>query len=335
MSGSQAADTRSATFNRPLLEVSSLSVDVPCSGTIRRMVVSDLSFHLEQGELLAIVGESGSGKTLSGRALLGLLPAEALASGSVTLNGKELLGMPEPALRALRGSTISLVQQNSSRSLNPTMRVGDQIIEVIRAHGPVDHRTAKRRATSILESLGFRQAQQQMRAFPHELSGGMQQRVAMGIAIAGGPQLLIADEPTRSLDAISQRQTLTLLRHLQTEAHMAIILISHDLRTVAEIADNVLVMYAGRVVERVPASDIMLHSRMRYTRALLDALPQINGVKQASLKSVPMPLPNYTTDGCDFAPRCQYADSRCFKERPPAVSTTARHSHSCWHPFLS
>ncbi len=258
----------------PLLEVHGLQVSFAWRGRVVH-AVQDLSYQVLPGRTLAIIGESGSGKTVSCRALMGLLPPNASTEGSVCLDGQQVLGLGEPALRRLRGSVISMVFQDATRSLNPTMRVGQQIAEAIRLHEPMERGRALQCAADLLDLLRMPAARQRCSAYPHELSGGMRQRVLIAIAVAARPRVLIADEATSALDAITQADTLEMLGNLQKQFGMALIMVSHDLRLAMSFADDVIVMYAGRGVEYGPAERLASHPRMRYTRALLDAVRRL------------------------------------------------------------
>lgn len=234
--------------------------------------VDGLSYELAAGKTLAIVGGSGAGKTVACRALMGLLPESAEISGSVKLAGTELVGLPEERLRMHRGADIAMVFQDPARALNPTMRVGRQVAEVVRTHARIDRRGARRRAIELLRRLEIDAPEQRYRAYAHELSGGTCQRVMIAIALAGRPRVLIADEATRSLDVATQAQVLELLRSLQVQLGMAIVMICHDLRVAAAFADDVLVMHAGRAVEHIRAAHGLDAARAPYTRALVAAM---------------------------------------------------------------
>jgi len=236
--------------------------------------VAGLSYTLHAGETLALVGQSGSGKTVSCRALTGLLPPHAAVSGSALFMGKELLGLDERALRSTRGAGIAMIFQDPTRSLNPAMRVGRQIMEALRLHQRMSKDDAHRRAVQLLERFRLHPAEEQVFAYPHQLSGGMQQRVMIAIALASRPRILIADEATRSLDVITQAEVLRLLKELQQQLGMALVLITHDLRIAANVADNVIVMQGGVAVEQGSTPAVIRHPRSEYARALLDAAPR-------------------------------------------------------------
>jgi oligopeptide/dipeptide ABC transporter ATP-binding protein len=317
----------------PLLEIRGLCV------TFRRhphmiQAVAGLTFRLGAGRTLAIIGESGSGKTVSCRALMGLLPASATVTGSARLAGTDLIALKEPEMRRHRGSAISMVFQDPARSLNPTMRVGYQITEVVRHHEPVDGQTARRRALELLDLLRVPDAARRFLAYPHELSGGTRQRVLIAIALAGRPKLLIADEATRSLDAITQAGILALLKDLQRQLNMALILVSHDLSLASRVADEILVMYAGRAVEHAATRSLFGHPRMPYTRALIDAIPRFDLPPHSPFPVVPGHPPDLSAlpAGCAFAPRCGRASARCKDTQPVFAEQAHEHRYACWNP---
>lgn len=296
--------------------------------------VDGLSYRLLSGRTLAIVGESGSGKTVSCRALMGLLPQTAVIAGSARLDGKELLGLSEREMRRHRGAGIAMIFQDPTRSLNPTMRVGYQITEAIRLHQPLDRDEARRHAIELLDQLCVPAAKERFLAYPHELSGGLKQRVMIAIAIAGKPRLLIADEATRCLDPITQEETLLLLKDLQRHYGMALILISHDLRLAEDATDDVLVMYAGRAVEYAPTRKAFGHPRMHYTKSLIDSIPAFERAAHTFFTVPPGQPPDLTAlpCGCAFEPRCSSARARCAQARPILEQQEPGHWAACWHP---
>lgn len=317
----------------PLLELRDLAIRFESpSRTVR--AVDGLSYRLLPGRTLAIVGESGSGKTVSCRALIGLLPQTAVISGSARLDGKELLGLSEREMRRHRGADIAMIFQDPTRSLNPTMRVGYQITEAIRLHEPLDRDQARRRAIELLEQLCVPGAKERFLAYPHELSGGLRQRVMIAIAIAGKPRLLIADEATRCLDPITQEETLLLLKDLQRHYGMALILISHDLRLAEDATDDVLVMYAGRAVEYAPTRKAFGHPRMHYTKSLIDSIPGFGRPAHTLFTVPPGQPPDLTAlpGGCAFEPRCSSARVQCARARPALEQQEPGHWAACWHP---
>jgi peptide/nickel transport system permease protein len=278
--------------------------------------VRDVSLSVRAGETLALVGESGSGKSLTGLALLGLLPEAArVAAGAAWLEGRELFSMAGAARRALMGSRIAMIFQDPASSLNPVHRIGAQIVEAIRAHQKLSARAARARAISLLRKVGIADPERRFHAFPHELSGGMRQRVMIAIAIANGPRLVVADEPTTALDVTIQAQVLDLLRELQRESGLGLIFITHSLPVVAEIAERVAVMYAGEIVEEGPVGEVFAHPRHPYTAALLEAAPSEDGPPPLPIPGM-VPRPDALPPGCAFAPRCARSLAACAEEHP-------------------
>ncbi len=317
----------------PLLQVSDLRVrfrqrgqDVPA--------VNGVSYSLDTGTTLAVVGESGSGKTVSSRAVMGLLPPAATVSGSVRFQGTELLGLTDAQLRSRRGRDIAMVFQDPSRSLNPTMRIGAQVTEAIRAHRPVGRRAARDRAIELLALVRLPTPRRRFVEYPHQLSGGMRQRVMIAIALACHPKLLIADEATTSLDVTTQAQIMELLLELTDQLGMALMLISHDLGLAASYTDEVMVMYAGRIVEQAPTRQLFSRVRMPYTKVLLDAIPRLERPSHSLFPVIggQPPDPVSLPPGCSFAPRCPSARDRCVTENPPLAEHEPGHLFACWYP---
>ncbi|GAA5167345.1 ABC transporter ATP-binding protein [Amycolatopsis dongchuanensis] len=317
----------------PLLEVTDLRVRFDTKGR-RVNAVNGLSYRLSAGRTLAIIGESGSGKSVSSRALMGLLPPTAKVTGSARFAGKELVGRSEKQLRGLRGADIAMVFQDPARSLNPTMRIGTQITEAVRAHAKIDRKAAHARAVELLQLVRLPAAERRFHEYPHQLSGGMRQRVMIAIALAADPKLLIADEATTALDVTTQAQIMELLLELQRRLGTAIVLISHDLGLAASYADDVVVMYAGRAVEYAPASTLFSRVRMPYTEALMAAIPRLERPPHAELPVTPGQPPDLTRlpPGCPFAPRCARATDECRTEVPPFTEHEPGHWWACWHP---
>ena len=326
-----------------VLEVEDLHVRFDQAGR-RVHAVNGLSYQLRDGRTLAIIGESGSGKTVSSRALMGLLPPSATVTGSARIGGVELVGMPEEQLRRYRGADIAMVFQDPTRSLNPTMRIGTQITEAVRAHGQVDsgrvgtkgggRAAANQRAVELLRLVRLPDPERRFHEYPHQLSGGMRQRVMIAIALASDPKVLIADEATTALDVTTQARIMELLAELRERLGTAIILISHDLGLAASYADEVIVMYAGRAVEQAPTRILFGQMRMPYTRALLEAIPRLERESHALLPVTPGQPPDLTTvpPGCPFEPRCARARPECGQSRPPFVEHTVGHWWACWNP---
>jgi oligopeptide/dipeptide ABC transporter ATP-binding protein len=319
-----------------LLNVDELRVTFAVGGREVR-AVDGVSFTIAPGRTLAIIGESGSGKTVCCRAIMGLLPAGAAIGGSARLRGSELLGLSDAELRKYRGQDLAMVFQDPARSLNPTMRVGLQITEAIRTHRKVTRHEAQQQAIELLRLVRIPAAEQRFHEYPHQLSGGMRQRVMIAIALACRPKLLIADEATTALDVTTQAQIMELLLELQAELNMALILISHDMGLAASYADEVMVMYAGKIVEQAPAGRLFGSEgavRMRYTRALLDAIPNMERAAHSELPVVDgrPPDPTDLPAGCAFAPRCASAEDDCVAKAPALAEHVPGHRWACWHP---
>lgn len=297
--------------------------------------VHGVNFSVRAGETVGIIGESGSGKSVTARAIMGILPKDtAHVIGSVTFQGEELIGLAESRLRKRRGRDISLVFQDPMRSLNPTMRIGAQVTEVLHAHGQVTRSAAKARAIELLSVVRIPSAEQRFHEYPHQLSGGMRQRVMIAMALACDPKLLIADEPTTALDVTTQAQIMDLLRELQAEFNMAIVLISHDMGLAAMYTDEIAVMYAGRIVEQASTSSLFSHVRMPYTKALLDSIPRLDQSSLEPLSVVEGRPPDLAAlpQGCPFSPRCRYVRDRC-SEPPTLEQAEDGHRFACWFPL--
>jgi peptide/nickel transport system ATP-binding protein len=296
-------------------------------------VVEELSFTVPPGRMLGLVGESGSGKSMTASALLGLLPwGSRISRGSVRLNGQELANLPERRMRALRGREMGMIFQNPLSSLNPSMTVARQIGEPYRLYTGASEAEARGRALELLREVGVPDAEQRLDDYPHQFSGGMRQRVMIAMALACKPRLLIADEPTTALDVTIQAQILRLLKRLQEEMQLSVILITHDLSLVAEYADDIMVMYAGRSVEHAPAQEFFRAPRHPYSHALLNSIPRLTDPNQrlTDIDGIP-PSPQQFPPGCRFAPRCSRATPECSAAYPPAVGDKGR--YHCLHPF--
>jgi len=319
-----------------LLHVEDLRVAFAAGGREIR-AVDGVSYRVEARQTLAIIGESGSGKTVGCRAIMGLLPATATVSGSARLHGSELIGLSDAQLRKYRGSDMAMVFQDPARSLNPTMRVGSQITEAIRTHRKVTRSQARTEAVELLRLVRIPAPDRRYHEYPHQLSGGMRQRVMIAIALACRPKLLIADEATTALDVTTQAQIMELMLELQAELGMSLVFISHDLGLAASYADEVVVMYAGKIVEQAPAKKLFGAGgtvRMRYTRALLDAIPHIERAAHTELPVVAgrPPDPTAMPPGCSFAPRCAHAQDDCTAKAPALAEHSPGHAWACWHP---
>jgi peptide/nickel transport system ATP-binding protein len=318
-----------------LLSVESVAVDLPTArGNLRAVDHVDLT--LPAGRTLGIVGESGCGKTMLSRAILQLLPKKAKLSGRVMFDGRDLVSCSADQLRKLRARSLAVVFQDPMTSLNPVLTIGTQLIETLQEHLDLDSSTARKRAVDLLAAVGIPAPEQRLMQYPHQLSGGMRQRVAIAIALSCEPKLLIADEPTTALDVTIQAQILDLLAREQRRRHMAMILITHDLGVVAGRTDEVAVMYAGRVVERAPTQALFKKMHMPYTQALLSAIPKLDTAPHTRLPAISgrPPDPTRPIDGCSFSPRCRYAIDRCRREKPALVDAeTVDHKYACFHPL--
>jgi len=314
---------------QPLLRVANLFVDFPLEdGTVK--AVRDVSFELNAGEILGIVGESGCGKSVTSLAIMGLLPRTAIVSGSVKIGGDEIIGRYPAELRKVRGKRISMIFQDPMTSLNPVYTVGWQIIEAVQTHQNMSRGIARDRAIDLLRLVGIPNPEIRIDAYPHEFSGGMRQRVVIAIAIANEPEVLIADEPTTSLDVTVQAQILDTLQRIRRETNMSIIFITHDLGVLAGIASRLLVMYAGRVVESGPIDSVFDQPKMPYTIGLLGAIPtesshgsrlnQISGAPPSLVRLLP---------GCQFEPRCPLADFGCTSSEPQLLPVGEHHTAAC------
>jgi oligopeptide/dipeptide ABC transporter ATP-binding protein len=318
----------------PLLRVSDLHVRFEQRGGRDVHAVAGLSYEVERGTTLAIIGESGSGKTVSSRAIMGLLPEYARVTGSATLDGTELIGLSDAEMQRHRGADVAMIFQDPARSLNPTMRIGAQITEAIGAHSDVDRADARERAMELLALVRLPAAEQRFAEYPHQLSGGMRQRVMIAIALAARPRLLIADEATTALDVTTQAQIMELLLELQETFGMGLVMISHDLGLAASFADEVIVMYAGRAVEQAPTRELFRRVRMPYTKALLEAIPRLERPAHTLLPVVPGRPPDLSAlpTGCPFEPRCPNAQQDCREVAPPLAEHEPSHRYACWHP---
>src|SRR3954471_23540776 len=322
--------------NTALLEVTDLATHFHSPYGIVR-AVDGVSLSIERGQTLGIVGESGSGKSALARTIIGILAKDgsATTTGRVAFDGRDLLKLSEPQMRDVRGKDIAMVFQDPTSSLNPVKRIGAQVGEVLTRHLGLRGSAAKTRSVELLASVGIALPAERLQQYPHQLSGGMRQRVAIAIALACEPKLLIADEPTTALDATIQAQILDLLRRLQRAHNMAMILISHDLGVVAEHTDAVAVMYAGRIVERASTKALFHNCRMPYTQALMRSAPRLADPPHTRLRAISGRPPDMLRPpaGCRFNPRCDYATQLCRADQPALSATDAAEAHlyACWH----
>ena len=301
--------------------------------------VNDVNFELRPGELLGVVGESGSGKSVTMMSLIGLLPSPPaeMRGGQVMFDGLDLLKATPAQLRAVRGPGVGFIFQDPMTSLNPVFTIGYQLMEPLRKHMGLSKAAAKQRAQELLELVGIPDAARRLEDYPHQFSGGMRQRVMIAIALACDPKVLIADEPTTALDVTIQAQILELVRDLRQKLGMAIIWITHDLGVIAGIADRVMVMYGGQIVENAPVKELFANPRHPYTRALLDTIPSIRGPRAAKLNVIEgQPLiQREAPRACAFRARCPLAFAHCSTENPPLFSEGPGHSAACWWDFTT
>ncbi|MDJ0784354.1 MAG: ABC transporter ATP-binding protein [Desulfosarcinaceae bacterium] len=323
----------------PLLAIGDLSVALPAmQGCVR--AVDGVTLSVTAGQAVGLVGESGCGKSMLAKALMGLLPREAEIgpTSQIHFDGRPLLALSPRERRTITGRKMAMVFQDPMTALNPVMRVGRQISEVLRHHLGLDRRAARQRALALLRQVGVSMPRRRLDHYPHQLSGGLRQRVAIAIALACGPRLLIADEPTTALDVTVQAGILDLLARCQKAQAMAMLLISHDLGVVAGRTQRTAVMYAGRILELAPTRKLFGKPRLPYTRALLDAMPRLANPPRTPLKAIGGQPPDMThlPPGCAFAPRCRWARGRCRVETPPLESGRGGdHDHrvACWYPL--
>ena len=319
----------------PLLTVENLKTSFRTPrGRVR--AVDGVSFSLQRGRTLGIVGESGSGKTVLSRTIMGLLPRRNVeVTGKVTYQGRDITGASAQVMRGVWGTEMAMVFQDPMTSLNPVMRIGHQIEESLRHHLHMPRDEARDTALALLKSVGIPEAERRLSQYPHELSGGMRQRVTIAIALACGPKLVFADEPTTALDVTVQAQILDLLAAQQRERNMAMVLVTHDLGVVAGRADQIAVMYAGQIVELAPTGVLFADMKMPYTEALLQSIPRIEQPSHTRLAAIAGRPPDLISPppGCRFAPRCPYAGEKCVQQEPPLVeAATPGHYFRCWYP---
>jgi oligopeptide/dipeptide ABC transporter ATP-binding protein len=317
--GSETSVSTSADNSAPLLRVRDLVVEFATDQGIVR-AVDGVSFDVGVGETVGLVGESGCGKTVTGLAILGLIPKPPgrIVSGSIEFQGIDLTQLSEQRLRKIRGSEISMVFQEPMTALNPVFRIGSQMIEVLRLHQQLSHRQARAAAIEMLAKVGIPEPAMRINEYPHQLSGGMRQRVMIAMALSCSPKLLVADEPTTALDVTTQAQVLEQIVKLQSEFGMAMILVTHDLGVVAETCRQAIVMYCGSVVENAPVDELFAHPRHPYTAGLLASIPRIRETRMSELPVIPGMVPDllHLPDGCHFAERCSKAVALCRQQRP-------------------
>jgi peptide/nickel transport system ATP-binding protein len=319
-----------AETNRPLLEVRNLRVDFPTRrGTL--VAVDDVSFEIREGEVLGVVGESGAGKSLTGSAIIGLLePPGRIAGGEVHLAGRRIDHLPPEQLRRIRGKEIGMVFQDPLTSLNPLYKVGRQLVETLMTHTDLDEPAAREKAISLLAEVGIPSPEVRIDQYPHQFSGGMRQRVVIALALCVNPKLIIADEPTTALDVSIQAQIIGLLKRLCQEHGAAVMLITHDMGVIAETADRVAVMYAGRLAEIGEVREVIQKARHPYTHGLMGSIPMI-GQEAEELKQIEGSMPRLTEipNGCAFHPRCPQSQDRCRQDRPE-LRSQGTSQVACW-----
>ncbi|TKJ24843.1 dipeptide/oligopeptide/nickel ABC transporter ATP-binding protein [Blastococcus sp. CCUG 61487] len=320
--------------DEPLLEVEDLRTYFHTPRGVVK-AVDGVSLRVDRGKTLGVVGESGSGKTVLSRSIMNLLPkSNTIREGSVRFEGRELTKLKNSEMRRVWGAEMAMVLQDPMTSLNPVTRIGEQITESLGIHLGEKGKVARDHAVELLKSVGIPAAERRLKEYPHQLSGGMRQRVTIAIALACSPKLLVADEPTTALDVTVQRQILDLLESQQTQRNMGMIIITHDLGVVAGRADEIAVMYAGRVVERAPTRELFSRYRMPYTEGLLRSIPRLHQPSHTRLAAIPGRPPDLVDPpaGCSFAPRCNYAQERCLTEKPALATHAPGHEAACHFP---
>ena len=325
-----AAAARPLDKRAPLLAVEGLRIELPSRGTVT-VAADDVSYEVAANETLAVVGESGSGKSMAVRAIMGILPPTArLTAGAVRFRGVDLLTLPERERRKIRGAEIGMVPQNALSALNPVLTIGRQLAELFEVHRGLSRPSARKRAIEMLDLVKIPAARDRVDDYPHQFSGGMRQRAVIAMALALDPDLVIADEPTTALDVTVQAQIMRLFAELKQERRLGLLLITHDMGVVADIADRVVVMYAGKTVEDASALEIYARPAHPYTKALLRSIPQsaAKGSRLAAIRGAPPDLAR-VPPGCPFHPRCDYARDRCRSDVPPAYAVADGHTSRC------
>ena len=318
----------------PVLEIKELRTYIRQRKSLVR-AVDGISLRIDQGETLGLVGESGCGKSMTAMSIMKLLPPGGyIAGGSIMLAGEDIVPLEEDEMRKLRGNDVGMIFQDPLTSLNPTMTIGRQIAETLRIHRGWSSTQAMTRAEEVLGVVGMPRPKERLHQYPHQLSGGLRQRVMIAMALACEPKLLVADEPTTALDVTIQAQILTLLDNLKREFRMAVLLITHDLGVIAGRADRVCVMYAGKIVEVAPIDELFERTQHPYTEALLQSIPKPNQDQSEPLYSIPGIPPDLSRppSGCHFHPRCRYVTEDCKRSEPVLDGADSRHTYACYHP---
>ena len=331
------ASTR--TSDGPLLELEDVRTHFQTPRGVVR-AVDGVSLTIERGRALGIVGESGSGKTILSRSIMGLLPTRGtIRNGSIRFEGREIGGLSRRAMRDVWGKEMAMIFQDPMTSLNPLMKIGAQIAEPLRLHLDMSRADAWATAERLMNDVRIPAAGRRLRQYPHELSGGMRQRIMIAIAMACGPTLLLADEPTTALDVTVQAQILDLLGEQRRDRNMSLLLVTHDLGVVAGHTDDIGVMYGGKLVEMAPTAELFANMKMPYTEALLQSIPKLADASHTRLNVISGRPPDLVNPpvGCRFSPRCPYAQDRCREEEPPLIPTVEdpRHTYACWYPVGS
>ncbi|WP_430517952.1 ABC transporter ATP-binding protein [Aliivibrio sp.] len=321
--------------SKPLLVVDNLTVDFTTDkGTVR--AIDGVSFSIMPGETIAIVGESGCGKSVSSLSIMGLVPSPPgkIVDGSIKFNGRELIGLTEKEYRKIRGNDISMIFQEPMTALNPVLRISTQMVDVIRLHSNLSKSEAKKKAIGMLETVGIPSPESRINEYPHQLSGGMRQRVMIAMALSCSPDLLLADEPTTALDVTIQAQVMDEMVRLQKELNMAVVLVTHDLGVVAESCQRVVVMYCGQIIEQASVEDIFANPQHPYTKGLLKSIPVVRDKKIPRLPTIDGVVPDLFNlpTGCRFADRCEFSESKCSTERPN-LGGTEQHQVACFNPI--
>lgn len=312
-----------------ILEVKNLNLGFQCEEEFRQALY-DVSFSLEKGKMLSIVGESGCGKTMSAMSILGLIPKTArITAGEILFNGENLITKTHKQMQKIRGGKIALIPQDPMTSLNPLYTVGDQLLEIIKIHQGLSGQEAEQKAIEAFEAVQIPAAKSRLKNYPHEFSGGMKQRAIIAMALACQAEILIADEPTTALDVTIQAQIMKLLNDIKTNSDTSILLITHDLALVSENADEIAVMYAGRIVENAPSREFFANPNHPYSKALLKSLPSNRGEKLETIKGQP-PTLSQQIDGCKFNPRCEFCMDICTQKVPNLENITPEHKSACY-----
>lgn len=315
--------------NKNILKITDLNIQFQHKGK-SNYAVNGISFNVKEGEILGIVGESGCGKSVSLFSILKLLPIQAKVSGSVIYKDKNILELSEKDMQNIRGKEISMIFQEPMSSLNPVLTIQEQLVETIVLHDRMKRKEARERAVELLKMVEIPDAEKRLKAYPHQLSGGMRQRVMIAMALSCHPQILLADEPTTALDVTIQMQIMSLLKRLRKETNMSIVIVSHDLNAIAEIADRVLVFYSGSIVEEAEVNELLLHPIHPYTQGLLKCIPSITSSnKRLNVIEGMVPDINQKQTSCPFSSRCIHARTKCFESSPAFVETSPNHHVAC------